>query len=66
MPPNFEGLEVHADKRGNGGYIRFELEGSMAASMRDQPNMVPIEYDSGYARIGMGARYTIRMLKDEF
>jgi hypothetical protein len=34
--------------------------------MSDQPNMVQIEYESGYARLGMGDRYTIRMLKHEF
>jgi hypothetical protein len=28
--------------------------------------MVQIEYESGYARIGMGDTYTITMLKNEF
>jgi hypothetical protein len=66
MPETVADLEVHADRRGNGGYILFEIENSCAASMLSQPNRVQIEYGPGYARIGMGCRYTIAMLCQEF
>jgi hypothetical protein len=66
MPPTFEGIEAHTERKGDGGYIRFELEESTAAYMSDQPNAVQLEYGSRYARIGMGDTYTIRMLKNEF
>jgi hypothetical protein len=68
MPPTFAGLTVNTQRKGNAGYILFELAESqvVVASLEDQPNRVQIEYGDGYAKIGMRDRYTIRMLRQEF
>jgi hypothetical protein len=66
MPPTLDEIEVHTQRKGDGGYVKFELESSMAASMEGQPNIVKLEYRSGYALIGTSDRYTIRMLNQEF
>jgi hypothetical protein len=66
IPPAFTGLEVQTWRTGDSGRILFTPEESFAESMKDQPNMVQIEYGFGYARFGMGDPYTIAVLKDEF
>jgi hypothetical protein len=66
MPVVFEGFEVHAQPRGNGGYIKFTHDDNLAASMGRMPNIVKLEYGSGYALFGMQHRYTIRMRGAEF
>jgi hypothetical protein len=66
MPLTFEGIEVLTERTGHSGRILFSLETSMGSTVQSMPNMVQIEYGSGYARIGMGDKYTITMLKNEF
>jgi hypothetical protein len=65
MPTTFEGTEVQTQRCGNGGYIKFTHEDNLAASMEYMPNIVKVEYGSGYALFGMHDRYTIRMLGAE-
>jgi hypothetical protein len=66
MPPMFECIEVSTERTGPNGRILFSLDTSMVSTVQSMPNMVQIEYGSGYARVGMGDKYTIAMLKNEF
>jgi hypothetical protein len=66
MPETFEGIEVHAQRWGNGGYIKFTHQDNLAASMDNQPNIVQLVYGTGYGMFGMSDMYTIGMLAGEF
>jgi hypothetical protein len=65
MPEMFDEMSVVAFRNGKAGYILFTLLNSFANSLRDQPVKVEVEYHGGYTRIGMGDRYTSRMLATE-
>jgi hypothetical protein len=65
MPEAFENLSVVTYRTGNAGYILFTLFDSFADSLRNQPTKVEVCYQWGYTRIGMGDRYTLRMLAME-
>jgi hypothetical protein len=65
MPEIFEGLSVITNRNGKAGHILFTLIDSFASSLRDQPVEVEVEYRWGYARLGMGDSYTLRMLAME-
>jgi hypothetical protein len=66
MPVSLEGLSVKAYRDGKAGYILFELLDNMAMSLTDMPCRAQIEYEYGYARLGIGDRYILRMLAQEF
>jgi hypothetical protein len=65
MPEMFEEMSVVTRRNGKASYILFTLLNSFANSLRDQPVKVEVEYHGGYTRIGMGDRYTLRMLATE-
>jgi hypothetical protein len=65
MPETFKGLSVTTYRTGEAGYILFTLLNSFADSLRDQPVKVEVNYHWSYTRIGMGDRYTLRMLATE-
>jgi hypothetical protein len=65
MPETFENLSVVTYRTGNAGYILFTLTSSFADSLRDQPVKVEVSHQWGYTRLGMGDRYTLRMLASE-
>jgi hypothetical protein len=66
MPETLENMSVRAYRDGKAGYILFEPEDSLAEDLKAMPVRVKIEYDYGYAKFGMGDRYTLRMLAQEF
>jgi hypothetical protein len=47
-------------------YIRFVHQDNLAASTENMPSMVKIEYENGYAILGMPDRYTMKILFWEF
>jgi hypothetical protein len=66
MPETFTALSVKAYRNGKEGLILFELLDGLAGNMTDMPVQVQIEYSYGYARLGIGEVYTLRMLAQEF
>jgi hypothetical protein len=65
MPGTFDGLSVITYRNGKAGHILFTLLDTFANSLKDQPVKVEVEYRWGYTRLGMGDRYTLRMLATE-
>jgi hypothetical protein len=65
MPETAENLTVTTRRTGDPGYILFTLPDSFADSLMDQPVKVEVNYHWCYTRIGMGDRYTLRMLATE-
>jgi hypothetical protein len=65
MPTQFEGLSMITSRNGKEGRILFTLLDSFGSSLKDQPVKVEVEYQRGFTRIGMGDRYTLRMLVTE-
>jgi hypothetical protein len=43
MPPTFTGLEVKIQRKGDGGYILFSPDTSVAKGLEGMPNIVKIE-----------------------
>jgi hypothetical protein len=66
IPESLESVTVRIFRDGKAGYILFESEDSLAEDMKAIPVGVRIDYDFGYARFGMGDRFTLRMLAQEF
>jgi hypothetical protein len=62
MPDTFENLSVRIYRDGKAGYILFELLDSFATSLMDMPCRINLEYEYGYASLGFGEGYTLRML----
>jgi hypothetical protein len=65
MPEMFDEMPVIPYRNGKAGDILFTLLNSFANSLRGQPVKVEVEYHGGYTRIGMGERYSLRMLAME-
>jgi hypothetical protein len=66
MPGSFTNVSVKTSRSGDAGYILFEPNDSLAGKITDMPVRVRIAYNSNYAKIGMGDRYTLQMLAAEF
>jgi hypothetical protein len=66
MPGRLIGLPVRACRDGHAGYILYEPVDRLAANLTDQPIRVQIECQYGFAKLGIGDRYTLRMLAQEF
>jgi hypothetical protein len=66
MPVTFTGLSVKAYRDGRSGYTLHEPLDSPAVNLTGQPVRIQIEYEYGFAKLGMGDRYTLRMLAQEF
>jgi hypothetical protein len=56
MPPMFEEIEVHTQRKGDGEYIKFTHESNFTASLEDQANKGKLEYGTGYALVGNSDR----------
>jgi hypothetical protein len=65
-PPTFTEIEVKATKRGSGGSILFASKSNMANSIEEMPVTVKIEYQDGFAVVGIPDRETSRQLAHEF
>jgi hypothetical protein len=61
-----ENMTVKIYRDGKAGYVLFESEDSLAEDMKAMPVSVRINYGFGYARFGMGDRFTLLMLAQEF
>jgi hypothetical protein len=66
MSPTFTGIEVKATKSGSGGSILFTSKSNMANSIEEMSVTANIEYQDGFAVVGMPDRYTVRQLAHEF
>jgi hypothetical protein len=62
MPPTFTGIK----KTGKMGSILFTSDTSLAKGIEEMPCTVRIEYQDGFAMVGMPERYTLRHLAHEF
>jgi hypothetical protein len=65
MPESFGNLSVVTYRTREAGYILFTLLDSFADSLKNQPVKVGVTYQWGYTRIGMGDRYTLKMVAME-
>jgi hypothetical protein len=52
--------------KGNGGYIQFVPRDLIMKPVQAHLVQIRIDYDDGYAEIGMDYAYTLRMLSNEF
>jgi hypothetical protein len=66
MPPAFTGIEVRTKKTGKMGSILFTADTSLAKGIEEMPCIVRIEYQDGFAMVGMPERHTLRQLAHEF
>jgi hypothetical protein len=62
MPDTFQNLSVRTYKDAKAGYILYEPLDSLADNLTDIPVKAQIEYHNGYAKLGMGDLYWLRML----
>jgi hypothetical protein len=66
MPYTVQEVTVQTWKDGKSGYILFTPNDSFSVPAGVMENQVIIEYQAGYAKLGMENAYTIKMLADEF
>jgi hypothetical protein len=66
MPATGEATTVQVQRKSEGAFILFTVEGNCARDMDSSPNICKIEYEEGYLTFGMPERYTMRMLFSEF
>jgi ribonuclease HI len=65
VPFSVNEVSVQTWKDGRYGYIMFTPNNSLALPPSTLENQVVIEFWGGYARLGMGNAYTVKMLADE-